>query len=146
MAGLEAALALIAAEGLDRMQARHARLALAVHAAVGRWAEGGALRLFCTVPEAGSTSVTSIEVAPGVDPEALRAVARERFQVAVAGGLGPFAGHLFRIGHLGDMNEAMILGCLTGGKRRCGCRASRTATAASKRRSPRSQTRDSPLR
>jgi len=114
MAGLEAALALIAAEGLEQVHARHARLARAVQAAVERWAEGGALRLFCTLPEARSVSVTSIAVAPGVDPDALRTTARERFQVAIAGGLGPFAGRLFRIGHLGDMNEAMILGCLAG--------------------------------
>ncbi|MEO7008864.1 MAG: aminotransferase, partial [Caldimonas sp.] len=46
--------------------------------------------------------------------EALRSVARERFQVAIAGGLGPLHGRVFRIGHLGDMNEAMILGCLAG--------------------------------
>jgi len=114
MAGLEAALALIAAEGEGQVQARHARLARAVQAAVGRWGDSGALRLFCTVPDARSASVTAIEVAPGIDPEALRAVARERFQVAIAGGLGPFAGRLFRIGHLGDMNEAMIFGCLAG--------------------------------
>jgi len=41
-------------------------------------------------------------------------VARERFQVAVAGGLGPLHGRVLRIGHLGDLNEAMILGCLAG--------------------------------
>ena len=114
MAGLQAALGLIEAEGLDNVQARHARLAGAVHAAVTRWAEAGALRLFTRVPEARSVSVTAIEVAKGIDPEALRAVARERFQVAVAGGLGPLSGRVFRIGHLGDMNEAMILGCLAG--------------------------------
>ena len=44
----------------------------------------------------------------------MRTVARERFQVAVAGGLGPLHGRVFRIGHLGDMNEAMLLGCLAG--------------------------------
>jgi alanine-glyoxylate transaminase/serine-glyoxylate transaminase/serine-pyruvate transaminase len=114
LAGLEAALALIAAEGLDNVQARHARLARAVQAAVVRWGEGGGLRLFTQAPAARSVSVTAIEVAPGVDPEALRSVARERFQVAVAGGLGPLHGRVFRIGHLGDMNEAMILGCLAG--------------------------------
>jgi len=59
-------------------------------------------------------SVTAIEVGPGIDPEALRAVTRQRFQVAIAGGLGPLSGRVFRIGHLGDMNEAMILGCLAG--------------------------------
>ena len=114
MAGLEAALGLIATEGLANVQARHARLARAVHAAVACWGEGGALRLFTQVPAARSVSVTAIEVSPGIDPEALRTVARERFQVAVAGGLGPLSGRVFRIGHLGDLNEAMILGCLAG--------------------------------
>jgi len=53
-------------------------------------------------------------VSEGVDVEALRTVARERFEVAFAGGLGPFQGRAFRIGHLGDVNAAMILGCLAG--------------------------------
>jgi alanine-glyoxylate transaminase/serine-glyoxylate transaminase/serine-pyruvate transaminase len=114
LAGLEAALGLIAAEGLDNVHARHARLARAVHAAVTHWGEAGALRLFTKVPAARSVSVTAIEVSPGIDPEALRTVARERFQVAIAGGLGPLGGRVFRIGHLGDVNEAMILGCLAG--------------------------------
>ena len=114
LAGLEAALRLIDAEGLGNVHARHARLAGAVQAAVTRWSEGGALRFFTRVPAARSVSVTAIEVATGIDPEELRQVARERFQVAVAGGLGPLHGRVFRIGHLGDMNEAMILGCLAG--------------------------------
>lgn len=114
LAGLEAALGLIAAEGLDNVHARHARLAGAVHAAVARWSDGGALRLFTKAAPARSVSVTAIEVSPGIDPEALRTVARERFQVAVAGGLGPLHGRVFRIGHLGDLNDAMILGCLAG--------------------------------
>jgi len=49
-----------------------------------------------------------------VDVDALRTVARERFQVAFAGALGPLQGRGFRIGHLGDVNPAMILGCLAG--------------------------------
>jgi alanine-glyoxylate transaminase / serine-glyoxylate transaminase / serine-pyruvate transaminase len=114
LAGLEAALGLIAAEGIDAVQARHARLARAVQAAVTCWSEGGAVRLFTQVPAARSVSLTAVQVASGIDPEALRTVARERFQVAIAGGLGPLAGRVFRIGHLGDMNEAMILGCLAG--------------------------------
>jgi len=115
LAGLEAALELIDAEGLDAVHARHARLASAVHAAVEHWGgQAGALRLFTRVPAARSVSVTAIEVAPGIDPEALRAVARERFHVGIAGGLGPLHGRVFRIGHLGDMNEAMILGALAG--------------------------------
>ena len=61
-----------------------------------------------------SGSVTAITVAAGVDPEAIRTLARERFRVAIAGGLGPLNGRVFRIGHLGDMNPPMILGCLAG--------------------------------
>ena len=114
LAGLEAALALIFREGEAEVLARHRRLADAVHAAVARWSEAGALGFFCDAPAARSVSVTTIRVAPGVDPEAMRNIARERFQVSIAGGLGPLAGRVFRIGHLGDLNPAMILGCLAG--------------------------------
>jgi len=112
--GIEAALALIEREGLEAIIARHALIARAVQAAVERWAAEGALALHCRVPEARSASVTTIEVREGIDVEALRSIARERFQVAFAGGLGPFSGRAFRIGHLGDLNAAMILGCLAG--------------------------------
>jgi alanine-glyoxylate transaminase/serine-glyoxylate transaminase/serine-pyruvate transaminase len=114
IAGLETAIALLEEEGLPNVWARHQRLAGAVHAAVERWAVPGALRFHARQPETRSASVTAIEVAQGIDPEALRTVARERFQVAMAGGLGPLAGRVFRIGHLGDMNEPMILGALAG--------------------------------
>jgi alanine-glyoxylate transaminase/serine-glyoxylate transaminase/serine-pyruvate transaminase len=111
---LEASLGLIALEGIEAVFARHRRIADAVHAAVACWSEAGALSFFATVPSSRSVSVTTIAVGEGVDPEALRSIARERFQVAVAGGLGSLTGRAFRIGHLGDMNEAMILGCLAG--------------------------------
>ena len=114
LAGLEAALQLIEQEGLANVHARHARLGGAVHAALERWGTAGALKPYCKVPAARSTSVTAIEVGPGIDPEALRTVSRERFQVAIAGGLGPLYGRVFRIGHLGDMNEVTILGALAG--------------------------------
>jgi alanine-glyoxylate transaminase/serine-glyoxylate transaminase/serine-pyruvate transaminase len=114
LAGLEAALGLIFHEGVDAVLARHRRLADAVHAAVGRWSEAGALSFFGQVPATRSVSVTTIAVAAGFDPEAMRTIARERFEVAIAGGLGPLAGRVFRIGHLGDINAAMILGCLGG--------------------------------
>ena len=112
--GLEAALGLIFQEGVDEVIARHARLARAVQAAVDCWSEAGALCCFARLPAARSTSVTAIAVRDGIDVEALRTVARERFQVAMAGGLGPLAGRVFRIGHLGDLNPAMILGALAG--------------------------------
>jgi alanine-glyoxylate transaminase/serine-glyoxylate transaminase/serine-pyruvate transaminase len=112
--GLEAALALIAQEGLGAIHERHALLARSVQAAVECWSREGALSLHCHVPTARSVSVTTIDVRPGIDVDALRSVARERFQVAFAGALGPQQGRAFRIGHLGDMNAATILGCLAG--------------------------------
>jgi len=112
--GLQASLQLIFAEGLDAVFARHRLLAGAVHAAVQGWSEGGALGFFCQEPARRSHSVTAVAVRPGVDPEALRSVARERFQVALSGGLGPLAGRVFRIGHMGDINAAMVLGALGG--------------------------------
>jgi alanine-glyoxylate transaminase/serine-glyoxylate transaminase/serine-pyruvate transaminase len=112
--GMEAALELIFAEGLPAVFERHALLARAVQTAVQGWGEGGTLGLFAREPATRSVSVTTITVPPGTDVDALRAVARERFQVAMAGGLGPLAGRAFRIGHLGDCNPAMILGALGG--------------------------------
>lgn len=114
VAGLEAALALLFAEGLEAVFERHRRLASAVHAAVQAWATAGALGFYAAQPAARSVSVTTVTVPPGTDVDALRAVARERFQVAFAGALGPLAGQAFRIGHLGDQNPAAILGCLAG--------------------------------
>ena len=112
--GIEAALSLLFLEGIDAVIARHALLARAVHAAVECWSREGAVSFHCCVPAARSVSVTTIETRAGIDPEAIRTLARERFQVAIAGGLGPQTGHAFRIGHLGNLNSAMILGCLAG--------------------------------
>lgn len=112
LAGMAAAFDLIALEGEDAVLARHRRLTGAVHAAVQGWAEAGALGFFAKIPEARSTSVTSITVPAGTDVDAMRQVARERFGVAIAGALGPLQGKAFRIGHLGDSNAATILGCL----------------------------------
>lgn len=112
--GIEAALSLLFLEGVDAVIARHALLSRAVHAAVECWSRAGAVSFHCRVPAARSVSVTTIETRAGIDPEAIRTVARERFQVAIAGGLGPQTGRAFRIGHLGDLNSAMILGCLAG--------------------------------
>lgn len=113
--GLEAALDLIFAEGLPAVWSRHARLAAAVQAAVEGWREGGVVDFFAQQRASRSVSVTAIAVKPGaVDIDTLREVARERYQVAMAGGLGPLNGRAFRIGHLGDCNPAMILGAIGG--------------------------------
>ena len=112
MGALRAALGLIFEEGLPQVLERHRLLADAVHAAVEGWSSAGALGFFAKLPATRSVSVTTITVPEGTDVDALRTVARERFQVALAGGLGPITGRAFRIGHLGDQNPASILGCL----------------------------------
>lgn len=114
MAGLEAALGLIFSEGLPQVWARHALLSRAVQAAVQGWREGGAVDFFCADPARRSAAVTAITLAPGFDVDDLRTVAREQFQVAIAGGLGPLFGRAFRIGHLGDQNAPGVLGALAG--------------------------------
>jgi alanine-glyoxylate transaminase/serine-glyoxylate transaminase/serine-pyruvate transaminase len=113
--GLEAALSLIFDEGLPAVWERHAKLAGAVQAAISGWRGGGAMDFFAQDAASRSVSVTTIAVKPDVvDVEALRTAARERFQVAIAGGLGPMTGRAFRIGHLGDCNPAVILGAIAG--------------------------------
>jgi alanine-glyoxylate transaminase/serine-glyoxylate transaminase/serine-pyruvate transaminase len=112
VAGLEAALGLLFAEGMEAVFERHRRLARAVHAAVEGWSSAGALDFFAQSPACRSASVTTVTVPAGTDVDALRQVARERYQVAFAGALGPLSGKAFRIGHLGDQNPASMLGCL----------------------------------
>ena len=114
IAGLAAALGLIHQEGEAAVHTRHRQLARAVQAAVAGWSEAGALSFFAQDPASRSVSVTTISVPEGFDVDAMRAVARDRFGVAIAGGLGPLQGKAFRIGHLGDSNPATILGCLGG--------------------------------
>lgn len=114
VAGLAAALGLLFQEGLDQVFERHRQLAQAVHAAVEGWSSAGALDFFARDPAARSVSVTTVLVPSGTDVDALRTVARERFQVAFAGALGPLSGRAFRIGHLGDQNPASMMGCLAG--------------------------------
>ncbi len=112
--GLETALRLILEEGIDQVQRRHRLVADLVHAAVECWSQDGDVGFFAIDAASRSAAVTTIQVAAGVDVEAMRTVARERFQVSIAGGLGALQGRVFRIGHLGDINAPMVMGCLAG--------------------------------
>jgi alanine-glyoxylate transaminase/serine-glyoxylate transaminase/serine-pyruvate transaminase len=110
--GLQEALRLMEEEGLENVFLRHARLARAVRAAVQHWSGNNGPTLFCQNPARYSDSVTAILMPEGFDADTLRAVALQRFNVSLGGGLGPLGGKVFRIGHLGDLNEAMVLGTL----------------------------------
>jgi alanine-glyoxylate transaminase/serine-glyoxylate transaminase/serine-pyruvate transaminase len=114
MFGLHEALAMLFEEGLPNVFARHHRLAEAARRAVARWGESGDVAFQCVEPGARSDVVTALHFPCGADPDALRAMCRDRLSVAFGGGIGPFAGRLLRIGHLGDLNEPMLLGALGG--------------------------------
>jgi alanine-glyoxylate transaminase/serine-glyoxylate transaminase/serine-pyruvate transaminase len=111
--GLRESIRLLEEEGLPNVFARHARLAEATRRAVQVWAGNNGPNLYCTNPGRFSNSVTAVLMPEGHDAESVRKVARERFNVSLGGGLGLLGGKVFRIGHLGDLNEPMLLGALT---------------------------------
>ncbi len=128
MLGLAEGVRIIEAEGFQHTLARHKRLGTATRAAVSAW--GGNAKSGAKVTEAGvsgpvkaievlcadatrvSSSVTTILVPDGHDANAVRSLAEARYNLALGSGLGPLNGRAFRIGHLGDLNEPMLLGAI----------------------------------
>ncbi len=110
--GLAEAIRMLDEEGLDQVFARHARLAEATRQAVRVWGEGGHMQLFGTDPKLLSNSVTAVLMPPGIDAERVRQTALDRYNVSLGGGLDNLKGKVFRIGHMGDLNEPMLLGAL----------------------------------
>ena len=110
--GLRRALDLMQAEGLEAIHLRHALLAGAVRAAVGAWAEGGALSLNIARENERSNTVTAIRVGEGRDPRPLVDFCRETCGVVLGTALGALAGKAFRIAHMGHVNAPMVLGTL----------------------------------
>lgn len=108
--GLREALAmLVDEEGLDAVYERHARLAGAVRAAVSAWG----LPTQCEDPATASNTLTA--VAPtGVDTSDIVRVARDAYGLSLGIGLGQLRGKVFRIGHLGALNELEVLAALAG--------------------------------
>jgi alanine-glyoxylate transaminase / serine-glyoxylate transaminase / serine-pyruvate transaminase len=109
--GLQESLRLIEEAGLENLFARHHRLAEAVRVCVRHWAGNNGPELFCLSPERFSDSVTTILMPEGYNADALRNRVAT-MNVALGAGLARLAGKAFRIGHLGDLNEAMVLGTL----------------------------------
>ena len=111
--GLQESLKMIDEEGLDGIFARHARLGAATRACVKKWSEGGGPELYCTNPDTVSNSVTAVWMPEGHDANELRKVVDGRFNVSLGGGLSKLNGRVFRIGHMGDLNEPMLMGALS---------------------------------
>ena len=99
-------------EGLEQVIARHTRLARATRAAVKHWSGNQGPSLFCHDPSRYSDSVTAVKMPDGFSSDAVRKTAHERFNVSLGGGLSRLADKVFRIGHMGDLNEPMLIGTL----------------------------------
>ncbi len=111
--GMVEAIKLIEQEGIEAVWARHHRLASATRAAVRAWGAGNhGPELYCRDPARYSDSVTTILMPEGHDADPFRKLLLDRFNVSTGGGLAELSGKVFRIGHMGDLNEAMILGTL----------------------------------
>ena len=108
--GLKEALAMLREEGLPQVFARHARHGEATRRAVRAWG----LQILCAVPEEYSESITAVMTPPGHDADRLRQVVLDRFDMSLGVGLAKLAGGVFRIGHLGDLNDLSLLGALAG--------------------------------
>ena len=106
--GLREAIAMLEEEGLERVFARHRRLAAATRRAVQAWG----LDFNCRPPEHRSASLTAVRMPDGWSADALRALILERFDVSLGNGLGKLQDRVFRIGHLGDLNDVTVLGTL----------------------------------
>ncbi len=99
-------------EGLEAIFRRHARLAGAVRAGINVWAEAGAVELNALVPKEQSNSVSTIRVDERYNANAIRKTCEHALNTSLGGGLGRLSGKAFRIGHMGDINEPMLLGAL----------------------------------
>jgi alanine-glyoxylate transaminase / serine-glyoxylate transaminase / serine-pyruvate transaminase len=108
--GLDEALCMLHDEGLANVFARHSRLAQATQLAVAGWG----LENLCVNPEECSNSTTAVLMPEGHDADALRNVILDRFNMSLGMGLGKVKGTVFRIGHIGDFNELMLAGALSG--------------------------------
>jgi alanine-glyoxylate transaminase / serine-glyoxylate transaminase / serine-pyruvate transaminase len=108
--GLRESLAMLFEEGLDHVYARHHRLAEGCRRAVAAWG----LTVCARQPKWNSDTVTAVMVPPGANGADVIDVAFRRYDLALGAGLSEMAGKLFRIGHLGDLNELMLLGALAG--------------------------------
>ena len=109
--GLRASIDMLEEEGLDNVFARHHRLAEGVRKAV---VDGWGLSLCAKSQKLQSDTVSTICVPDGYDANDVIQIAYHRYSLSLGLGLNLLAGKVFRIGHLGWLNELMILQALAG--------------------------------
>ena len=108
--GLREAIAMLHEEGLEQVFARHARHATATRKAVEAWG----LEILCADPAAYSNTLTAVVMPQGASADEFRRIVLESFDMSLGTGLGRLADKVFRIGHLGDLNDLTIAGTLVG--------------------------------
>lgn len=108
--GLREALRLLDEEGLDRVFARHIRHGEATRRAVRTWG----LEILALNPEEYSPVLTTVMLPGDKGADAYRGAVLEKFNLSLGNGLGILKDRVFRIGHLGDFNDLMLIGTLGG--------------------------------
>jgi alanine-glyoxylate transaminase/serine-glyoxylate transaminase/serine-pyruvate transaminase len=108
--GLRASIDSLLDEGLENVFARHHRLAEAARRGVAAWG----LSLCAMEPKWYSDTVSAVVVPKNFNGDDVIKVAYHRYGMSLGAGLAKVAGRVFRIGHLGHVNEIMILQALAG--------------------------------
>ena len=108
--GLNESINMLLEEGLDNVFARHKRLAEATRLAVEAWG----LEILAKNPIERSDSITAIMVPDGHDSDNLRKIIYDNYNMSLGTGLNKVKSKVFRIGHLGDLNDLSLLGALAG--------------------------------
>jgi len=108
--GLAEAIDMLHEEGLDNVFARHKRHGEAARTAVNTWE----LEVQCQQPLDYSPVLTAVRLPEGHDADAFRATTLKHFDMSLGNGLSKIAGRVFRIGHLGDFNDLMLVATLGG--------------------------------
>lgn len=108
--GLNEAIAMLHEEGLENVFARHKRHAAATRAAVEAWG----LEVLCNKPSDQSPVLTAVMMPEGHSADNFRAVTLRNYNMSLGNGLSKVADRVFRIGHLGDFNDLMLIGTLGG--------------------------------
>ncbi len=108
--GLREALAMLREEGLPTCSPATRGMRRRRAAAVRAWG----LEVLAVDPREYSPVLTTVIMPEGHDADALRKVILEHFDMSLGAGLGKLKGRVFRIGHLGDFNDLMLMGTLAG--------------------------------
>jgi len=108
--GLNEAINMLLEEGLDNVFARHKRHADATRLAVEAWG----LEILAKDPIERSDSITAIMVPEDHDSDNLRKIIYDNYDMSLGTGLNKVKGKVFRIGHMGDLNDLMLAGTLAG--------------------------------